>query len=268
MKRLMEIGFQYAGHWKLAGDQLECELGTFSRSEGVLYAFLSNGEIKYIGKTTTALKTRFSGYRKPARTQSTNIKNNANIRSLLERDEPVDIFVLVDDAMLSYGGYRLNLAAGLEDSLIQQISPPWNGGRKESDQMLKDSVEASSPSVEEASMKPEADVEAETSDRGDPLGRFNILLGKTYYSKGFFNVKVEHQELFGANGDVVDVHLGSVGNPVKGYVNRTANSNGSPRIMVGVEMTNWLQGQFREGDVLSVSVLSGNSILLGDEYEL
>jgi hypothetical protein len=32
---------------------------------------------------------------------------------------------------MKFGGFHLNLAAGLEDSLIRDLRPVWNGGRKE-----------------------------------------------------------------------------------------------------------------------------------------
>jgi len=40
--------------------------------------------------------------------------------------------VLADHGLLHYGGFHVNLAAGLEDSLIRDLNPPWNGGKKES----------------------------------------------------------------------------------------------------------------------------------------
>jgi hypothetical protein len=48
-------------------------------------------------------------------------------------------FTLVGSwGLLAYGGFHVNLAAGLEDSLILDLSPLWNGGRKESpDQSLE-----------------------------------------------------------------------------------------------------------------------------------
>ena len=82
-------------------------------TRNVLYAFVSNGEIKYIWKTTKSLKKRMYSYQNPGPTQSTNIKNNGYIKELLEANEAVDIFVLPDSGLLHYGWFHINLAAGL-----------------------------------------------------------------------------------------------------------------------------------------------------------
>lgn len=131
MNRIIEIGFKYVGNWSLENDEIDFDLKSHSESKNVLYAFINNGEIKYIGKTTQTLKKRLYGYKKPNDSQSTNIKNNQNIKTLLINNESVDIFILPDNGLLNYGGFELNLAAALEDSLISTINPEWNGGQKE-----------------------------------------------------------------------------------------------------------------------------------------
>jgi hypothetical protein len=50
----------------------------------------------------------------------------------LVNGKSVEIFALQDNDLLHYGGFDVNLAAGLEDSLVRDLSPPWNGGQKES----------------------------------------------------------------------------------------------------------------------------------------
>jgi hypothetical protein len=43
----------------------------------------------------------------------------------------VEIYIFRDMGLLHFGGFHLNLAAGLEDSLVVELDPPWNGGRKD-----------------------------------------------------------------------------------------------------------------------------------------
>lgn len=38
----------------------------------------------------------------------------------------MEIHVLPDNGLLYYGGFHVNLAAGLEDSLVATIRPVWN----------------------------------------------------------------------------------------------------------------------------------------------
>jgi hypothetical protein len=72
-----------------------------------------------------------SGYRNPGPTQSTNIRNNQSIRSALSQGKRVEIYIFRNMGLMKIGGFHLNLAAGLEDSLVRDLSPAWNGGRKD-----------------------------------------------------------------------------------------------------------------------------------------
>lgn len=72
-------------------------------------------------------------YRNAHSSQSTNTRNQKRILECLSRNKSVEIYVLPDNGLLKYGGFHINLAAGLEDSLIDELSPPWNGGLKETE---------------------------------------------------------------------------------------------------------------------------------------
>jgi hypothetical protein len=134
LDRIKAIGFTPAGHWEVAEKGIVCELGDFATTCNALYAFVIDGELMYVGKTVakSPLRARLAGYRNPAASQSTNIKNNRNIRETLDQGKRVEIYVLPDRGLFYYGGFHLNLAAGLEDSLVRELDPPWNGGQKDS----------------------------------------------------------------------------------------------------------------------------------------
>jgi len=126
LQRLLAMGFRQVGEWNLLGSLLTYTLTAEEQSENILYAFESKGEILYIGKTTSSLKTRMYGYQNPGPTQSTNQKNNANLKIVLEAGNAVSILALPDHNLFYYGGFHLSLAAGLEDDLIFQVKPKWN----------------------------------------------------------------------------------------------------------------------------------------------
>jgi hypothetical protein len=124
--RLLKIGFKKVGEWLLVNNQPVCTLEAEADSENVLYSFVSNGEVLYIGKTIQPLKRRLYGYQKPGPTQTTNAKGNTLIVQAISSGQPVSVFALPDHGLLHYGGFHINLAAGLEDSLIKQLKPKWN----------------------------------------------------------------------------------------------------------------------------------------------
>jgi len=145
LARLKEIGFTITGYWKMVDGGIVCELNDLATTSNVLYAFAVDEQLMYVGKTIQALRVRLAGYRNPSKTQSTNIKNNRNIRDCLAQGKRVEIYVLPDNGLLHYGGFHLNLAAGLEDSLVLDLEPPWNGGKKESLNPTLNEVELIAP---------------------------------------------------------------------------------------------------------------------------
>lgn len=132
LNRLLAIGFTPAGKWSLDNDVLKLTLEpAVMHEQNVLYAFAVDGKLAYVGKTTQSLKKRMQGYRSPASTAerggSTNIKNNRNILHALSTGATVDIYALHALPSQVHGEFSVNLSAGLEDSLISALAPPWNG---------------------------------------------------------------------------------------------------------------------------------------------
>ncbi|WP_375169665.1 GIY-YIG nuclease family protein [Marinobacter sp.] len=130
MTRLKKMGFRRCGSWSFQNGRLNFVLTDNGQDQNVLYAFISDGEVLYIGKTVQPLKKRMCGYQNPGPTQSTNIKGNEQIRGVLEVKNPVEIYTLPDNGLLYYGGFHVNLAAGLEDSLVKELQPAWNRSGK------------------------------------------------------------------------------------------------------------------------------------------
>jgi hypothetical protein len=227
MNRLVEIGFQQAGHWLLQDGKISYELSRLATQRNILYAFVCDGEVKYIGKTVSPLATRMSGYRNPSPSQTTNIRNNARIAEVLAAGAAVDIYALPDNGLLHYGRFHVNLAAGLEDDLIRVIDPPWNGGRKEipaaTDGTGPVPTKVGSADSELPSMAmlghpagPARLVAPALQDRVRPealyargqggKSSFTFVLQPTYHRTGFFNVGVSAQAMLGADGETVEIY--------------------------------------------------------------
>lgn len=242
MNRLLAIGFEPAGHWVVSGESLFFELTRHSTQRNILYAFVCDGDVKYVGKTTQTLRARMNGYKKPGQTQVTNIRNSARIRQLLSSGSVVDILALPDNGLLHYGQFHVNLAAGLEDDIIRLLKPEWNGAGS------KHVLDESDTPVPSASV-------VET-----PIDSFRLVLHKTYYNHGFFNVGVDSSDRLGGHGELIEIYPGDSEKPILGVINRTANSNKSPRIFGSTELRAWFQREMTEMQEASVSILSQNAI--------
>jgi hypothetical protein len=126
INELFNIGFKYAGKWVLENNTLDFILENYSDSENILYAFVVDNNIMYIGKSNRTLYKRMYNYKKNEKSQSTNIKNCKNIFDCLINKKEVNIYVFVDHGLLYYDQYKINLSAGLEDSIIKVVQPEWN----------------------------------------------------------------------------------------------------------------------------------------------
>lgn len=123
---LIDLGFEEVGSWILTDNLLTCRLIKHGSECEILYAFVLQGEVLYIGKSVQTLKSRLYGYEKPGPTQRTNIASNEKLRTILAKVPSVQIFTLVVREPVLFRGVPLNVAAGLEDSLIKRLKPKWN----------------------------------------------------------------------------------------------------------------------------------------------
>jgi hypothetical protein len=126
LQQLLSLGFEEVGHWLLEEGHVTFLLNKSSKESNILYSFVVNGDVKYIGKSVQTLQKRMYLYKQGSGTQITNIRNKEDIRACLEREQEVKIYVLVPDIQMNYKGMPINIAAGLEDNLIVLLKPEWN----------------------------------------------------------------------------------------------------------------------------------------------
>jgi hypothetical protein len=245
MNRLLEIGFQVAGHWTLTGETLACELIRHATQSNILYAFVCDGRVMYVGKTTKPLRQRMSGYRNPGSTQATNLKNHHHLKRLLEAGSSIDILALPDNGLMHYGTFHLNLAAALEDSIIATLKPEWNGRAR--------------PAAPDGEDDPVVDPIAPVVP---PTDSFEFILHRTYFNTGFFNVPVEHSNSFGEDGAEIEIFCGTAPRPILGTINRRSNANRTPRIFGGIDVRDWFQAHCKVMESVDVLVDSPQSIRL------
>ena len=126
LQQLLSLGFEEVGHWFLEEDQVTFALNKSAKEANILYSFVVDGEVKYIGKSVQTLHKRMYLYKQGGDSQKTNIRNKADINACLVKGQQVKIYVLVPDLQMEYKGMPINIAAGLEDNLISLLKPEWN----------------------------------------------------------------------------------------------------------------------------------------------
>jgi ribonuclease VapC len=89
-----------------------------------------------------------------------------------------------------------------------------------------------------------------------------IVLQRTYYQQGFFNVPVEYDRQFGPHNSKVEIVLDDAADPIDAVINRTAQRNGTARILGHAGLRNYFRFQFRPGDSVAVVIESPQRIRL------
>ncbi len=124
--KLRDAGFSEVGHWELADNKPVCLLDKDSGTFNVLYAFVADRRVLYVGKTTNALAHRMYQYQRPGKSQRTNMRVNKLMAGLLAAGKKISVFALSDPGNIQYKGFHLNLASGIEDGVIKSLQPEWN----------------------------------------------------------------------------------------------------------------------------------------------
>ncbi|PTY07977.1 hypothetical protein DB347_07085 [Opitutaceae bacterium EW11] len=263
--KLEEIGFREIAQWQLSGQRLSyCLINPGPESDALcafpnaLYAFTCGQTILYVGKTTKGIRIRFAGYCNPGRNQVTNQKCHEEIKSLLRKNASVSISVFSGNQFLRYDIFEINLAAGLEDSLIKTLRPRWNG------KFVSGEFVSETEEIEAEAVLPESIAAANVqSVTGRAEKGFEVKLGKTYYGSGFINTGTTVSDAIGKHGEPMLIRLGSESHPgVESRIDRKANVNGTPRIYGGARVARWFQDNFRLNDTVIGRVLTPNQILL------
>ena len=128
---LRNYGFVKVGRWKLNENiksGIDFELMDF-KEERVIYAFVVDGETKYIGiceSSKTTLEGRMKKFRN-LQGGGTNERIANEIKKCLENGKTVEIFALKKlELVVQYKGLEVDLIRGLEYPLIEKLDPEWN----------------------------------------------------------------------------------------------------------------------------------------------
>lgn len=257
LERLLEIGFELAGEWFLDDGEPRIELTRYGNAANVLYAFASGAELLYVGRSGRSLRLRMDGYEQGGPLRSTRARNRERIAAMLMLDQPVDLYALPDPGNLHYGSFRVNLAAGLQHSLIDVLRPPWNAAQHalaKMDRPIK-ALRRRSPRAIGDAANPFTDL---TTDR--PSYRF--LLGFHFLDKGYFNVPLRYSGLLGGDQETIRILCGRERDAIHGHIDRAANTNATPRVVGGRKLKRWFEEHSGLNNPMDIDILAPNAVWL------
>jgi hypothetical protein len=271
---LLNIGFVDVGKWCPSGDVIDYKLDgenakankALLHANNALYAFVEGDQVRYLGKTARSIRNRFLGYCRPGKDQKTNLRCHSRIRCALSEGNEIRIFAFVPITHLRYAEFEINLAAGLEDDLIRQFDPPWNGKDNRGQETITENAEreeAEEAQVANTYPVASSNLQEELMASYPTEKTFSIVLRPTYFYKGFLNIGIEASKLLGKDGELIRVLLDDASVAVISKINRTANKTGAVRVVGGNrQIAQWFQENFKEGDTLQGRIIDRHTICL------
>jgi hypothetical protein len=262
MNELLAIGFELAADWHRDGERLGVSFvpGYIDKPK-LLYAFVCDGEVKYVGVSVRTLRERIGNYR--SNLDRTNARIRKYIGELLANGSAVQVYTFADTGLMHYGPFHLNLAAGLEAGIIGKLRPEWNiasiNRGSQSARTEKDIESAVLARLDDSFDLQEGDDVARPEAEPVAQASFEFNLAPSYRDRGFFNGGVSSSDLLGAHGEKIEISFGDEAPAMLGTINRRVTGNGTPRVFGGKAMQQRFQA-VPEQSVMQVDVYSPTSI--------
>jgi hypothetical protein len=244
IEKLSNIGFIIVGEWKYSiksEKELEFKIFQFENEANLLYAFESDGQVHYIGKTEKTLKERMSNYKagRNLTAGSTNKLVHKNILNLINKGKKINIHILLDNANLSYHGIKISLPSGLESNLIQSFNEfqLWNSRNNFSSIKEIDTTNSTVATFFE-----------------NQSNIFQLKLSKEYYNKGVISIpkRFKNHVL-----DTKGVQIKLIIENEKNIILPTYTISGENMKINGKsELMDWFKKHFQLNDIVNIEIIS------------
>lgn len=120
--RLLEAGFELVAAWQLAGDAIV--IPDALRRAPAVYAFVVDGEVRYIGSASQHLPRRMRQYAVPGKLSVAG-RLNGFILDELRLGRRVEVLAAFPEPG-AWQGLPVDRVLGLEAGLIREFRPAWN----------------------------------------------------------------------------------------------------------------------------------------------
>ena len=288
MEKLLELGFKKVGIWKKDEKVLSFELSEFKDSADIIFAFVQNSTVAYMAVSNGNFETFLNTFVNPSNIdlEKTGIKNS--VLKALDNGE-VAIYALKNK---KFFGLMTRFSQSEIINLIKEIKPSWNSDVKDrmknivgkdrnailKSEQLKEK-EREREEAEEKAIK-ETEAAADIEKAPEPLKEtaskptakekskkqyesYIFILGKSYYERGFFNLKTSYSHLVGEDKSEIQIILeGKEKYTIPGKINRTANVSKAARIIGNKPLRMWFEENAEINSELRITFISKKKIKL------
>lgn len=260
MKTLLELGFKKIGFWNISDKTLSFKIDSFSFDSEIVFAFAIKDTIKYVGISEGQLKIFLENFIYNKNSDiATSAINKIILKSL--KTEKVEIYALKNK---KFFGFVTKFSSSDLDNLIKKLSPEWNEFNLKSrvqEIIKKDRVAINK--VEKEKQKTKTVVSTKKVSKKDSKEKpsYIFVMSKSYFDRGFFNVKTPYSDLVGP--DKTDIHIVLADDKtIPGKINRTANATGAPRIVGNKPLRLWLTKHSGVNKELKITFINKKKVRL------
>ncbi len=249
---LKKIGFKEIGCWTISNkdsDRINYVIDDEYLSEkDLLYSFVCDEIVYYIGKTDSTLKSRMTNYKAGklnGSAGSTNKYVHDKILNLIKNDKKVIIYILLDCEKLKYHGINISLASGLELNLIKSFNTEelWNSrgsSTNKKDKKLHLNIDSKK-------------ISNEFTNDSNSNKIFELILRKEYYNKGIIQIPIRFQNDIPKSGGIP---ISLIIESKEPFYPTITISKQNRKINGKAELIDWYQNNFKLNDKVNVEIIS------------
>ncbi|WP_300356470.1 hypothetical protein [Fusobacterium sp.] len=271
MEKLLELGLKKVGSWKKSEKVLSFEISDFKDSTDTIFAFVQNSTVVYMATTTENFETFLNTFINPSSIDLEKIGiKNLLLKNLDNGD--ISIYALKNK---KFFGFMTKFSPVKIASIIKEINPSWNSDDLK-DRMKNIVGKDRNAVLKSEKLKKELEVANENKNSSDenvtvPTKEktkkqhetYIFILGKSYYDRGFFNLKTSYSHLVGEDKTDIQIVLeGKEKYTISGKINRTANTSKAARIIGNKALKIWFQENSKVNGEIRITFISKKKIKL------
>ncbi len=274
MEKLLELGFKKIGFWKKSEKILSFELSEFKDSTDIIFAFVQNSTVVYMASASGNFETFLNSFVNPSNIdlEKTGIKNLL-LKALDTED--ITIYALRNK---KFFGLMTKFSPVEIANIIKEMNPSWNSDDlkermknivgKDRNAVLKSEQlkekEEKETKVSEQNNSSSETIKVPTKEKSKKqYETYIFILGKSYYERGFFNLKTSYSHLVGEDKTDIQIILeGKEKYTIPGKINRTANTSKAARIIGNKPLKMWFQENAQINSELRITFISKKKIKL------
>ncbi|MFA6877753.1 MAG: hypothetical protein WCQ76_02495 [Fusobacterium sp.] len=238
MKKLLELGFKKIGKWSLVDNELSFEIDSLAKNTNIVVSFVQDESVKYISLAEDSLENFLIKLSSDGDDSKYFSKIVSSLKEELKENN-IEIYAMKNK---KFFGFMNKFSKEDINKMIHDFSPLWN------QENIKDRVKNMLKKDRSAVKKSEKEkIKNEIKNPGSTKNKpkkehpsYIFVLTKSYYERGFFNIKTSYSHLVSNDKVPISIVLGPK-KTIVGRISRTANATKIARVIGNKPLRLWFE---------------------------